>query len=317
MELLSDILRAMRVRGSVYFCDHPEAPWSMEFRDRDSASFHLVRRGECWVALHDEVERLGPGDLLFVGPRVDHVLGSHPPGEAPEHTRSATLLLCGYFQFDMLAMHPLVESFPSLTIVREKDLLQHTWLKGTLDQLSAEYLSQKPGSEVVVDKLTEVLLVELIRINFGRSEQSRFIQALSDKQIARALNLLHAKPQASWTLDSLASEVAMSRATFASRFKELVGRTMFEYLTALRMERAQELLRTSEFPLYEVARRAGYESDLAFTKAFKRRLGITPTMYRKTAKADSDRANQHTTATQIESVGRRLRARTVKLTTGS
>ena len=147
-----------------------------------------------------------------LGPRVDHVLGSYPPGEAPEHTPSATLLPCGYFQFDMLAMHPLVESFP---------------------------------------------------------------------------------------------------------FKALVEQTMFEYLTGLRMERSQELLRTSGLPLHEVVRRAGYESDLAFTRAFKRWLGITPTMYRKTAKADSDRASQHTTATQIESVGRRLRACTVKLTAGS
>ncbi len=134
---------------------------------------------------------------------------------------------------------------------------------------------------MVVDKLTEVLIVELIRINFGRSERSGFTGALLDKQISQALELLHAAPEKSWTLDTLASKVAMSRAAFAKRFKERVGQTMFEYLTALRMQRAQMLLRQSDLPLYTVANRVGYQSDLAFTKAFKRLLGVTPTIYRK------------------------------------
>jgi AraC-like DNA-binding protein len=163
-------------------------------------------------------------------------------------------------------------------------LLQHSWLKTTLDQLSSEYMSQQPGSNVVVDKLSEILLVELIRINFGRSEQKGFIGALFDKPISKALELMHTDPQKMWTLDKLATEVAMSRAAFAKRFKERVGQTMFEYLTALRMQHAQELLRESELRLYEIANQVGYESDLAFAKAFKRFLGITPTMYRKNSR---------------------------------
>ena len=79
MEVLSDILRSMRVRGSVYFCDGLEAPWSIEFRDKETASFHLVRRGECWMTSNNGSERLGPGDLLFVEPGFDHVLSSHAP----------------------------------------------------------------------------------------------------------------------------------------------------------------------------------------------------------------------------------------------
>ncbi len=281
MEVLSDILRSMRVRGSVYFCDGLEAPWSIEFRDKETASFHLVRRGECWMTSNNGSERLGPGDLLFVEPGFDHVLSSNAPDDPDPSSGGTTLLLCGYCEFERLTTNPLIESFPSMTIVREEELLQQPWLKSTLDQLSTEYMSQKPGAEIVVDKLTEVLLVELIRINFGRSEQSRLMRALSDKQIAQALTLLHANPQMSWTLDRLASGVAMSRAAFSKRFKELVGQPMFEYLTGLRMQRAQELLRETQSPLYEVANRVGYESDLAFTKAFKRVLGTTPTQYRK------------------------------------
>ena len=279
MEVLSDILRSMRVHGSVYFCDHLTAPWSMDFKDTTSASFHLVRRGECWVMSGDRTERLGPGDLVFIEPGRDHVLASAPTGREPSATD--TLLLCGYCDFTRGSGTPLLDVFPSLTIVREEELRKHTWLKSTLDQLSTEYLAQQPGAELVVNKLTEVVLVELIRINFGRDEQKPFIRALSDGRVAAALQRLHAHPERAWTLDALAGEVGVSRAAFAKRFKTLVGRPMFEYLTMLRLQRARELLRETDLPLFEIANRVGYESDLAFTKTFKKHTGATPTKYRK------------------------------------
>jgi len=283
MEVLSDILRSMRVQGSVYFCDHLQAPWSMDFEDTTSASFHLVRRGECWVMSGDRTEYLGPGDLVFIEPGRDHVLASEPPGQEPPTGEAGTLLLCGYCEFMQGTGTPLLDVFPSLTIVREEELLKHPWLRSTLDQLSTEYMSQQPGAELVVNKLTEVVLVELIRINFGREDKSRFILALSDKQIARALQYLHNSPHSAWTIEKMAQEVGMSRSAFAKRFKELVSQPMFEYLTMLRVQRAKELLQETKLPLYEVASRVGYESDLAFTKTFKKHTGTTPTRYRKQA----------------------------------
>lgn len=283
MEVLSDILGSMRVHGSVYFCDHLEAPWSMEFKDTKRASFHLVRRGECWVLSGDRRECLGRGDLAFIEPGRDHELASHPPGQSPSPGEARTLLLCGYCEFAEETLTPLSDVFPSLTIVREEELLEHAWLKSTLDQLSAEYMSQKPGAELVVNKLTEVVLVELIRINFGRKDQSHFVTALSDKRIAKALNQLHSNPHVAWTIEKMAQEVGMSRAALARRFKELVGQPMFEYLTRLRVQRARELLRETKLPVYEVASRVGYDSDLAFTKTFKKHAGTTPTRFRKDA----------------------------------
>lgn len=283
MEVLSDILRSMRVEGSVYFCDQLRAPWSMDFADTTSASFHLVRRGECWVMSGERTECLGPGDLVFVEPGRDHVLASHPPGQDPSPSEAGTLLLCGYCNFAEETGTPLLDVFPSLIVVREEEILKHPWLKSTLDQLSTEYMSQQPGAELVVNKLTEVVLVELIRINFGRDDKSRFILALSDKKIAKALKNLHSNPHIAWTLENLASDVGMSRAAFAKRFKGLVGQPMFQYLTTLRIQRARELLRDTKLPLYEVASRVGYESDLAFTKMFKNHTGTTPTRFRKQA----------------------------------
>ena len=281
MEVLSDILRSMRVQGSVYFCDHLQSPWSLDFVDTTSASFHLVRRGECWVTCNDKSERLGPGDLVFVEPGRDHVLASQPPGKEPSSDDGGTLLLCGYCDFEDGTGTPLLEVFPTLTIVREEELLRQPWLKSTLDQLSTEYLSQQPGSELVVNKLTEIVLVELIRMNFGRSDGGRFVDALSNKQIAAALQHLHSSVNEAWTLEKMAGEVGMSRAAFAKRFKELVGHPMFEYLTLLRIQRAKELLQDTKLPLYEISARVGYESDLAFTKTFKKHTGTTPTRFRR------------------------------------
>lgn len=272
----------MHVKGSVYFCDHLTAPWSMDFDSPKTAGFHLVRRGECWVTSGDFVDRLGPGDMVFVEPGRDHVLSSAPPDGPASPEGASTLLLCGYCDFSQDHSTPLLEVFPSLTIVREEEFLRHPWLRGTLDQLSSEYLSQAPGAELVVDKLTEIVLVELIRIDFGRQEKSQFVRALTDKQVAKALKQLHNNPHVHWTIESLARSVGMSRAAFAKRFKELVGQPMFEYLTDLRVQKAKALLRETNLPLYEVAGRVGYESDMAFTKTFKKRIGITPTRFRKT-----------------------------------
>ena len=281
MEVLSDILRSMRVKGSVYFCDQLEAPWEMDFNAPESAGFHLVRRGECWIDSGDIQERLGPGDLVFITAGRDHSLASHPAGSEPPPVGSQTLLLCGYCDFADDTVTPLMGVFPSLTIVREEEFLKHPWLRSTLDQLSAEYLSQQPGSELVVNKLTEVVLVELIRISFGHEKKSPFVRALTDKRISRALERLHDEPERAWTLEILAHEIGMSRAAFAKRFKSLVEMPMFEYLTALRMQRARELLANPRLPLHDVAARVGYESELAFTRSFKRQAGVTPTRYRR------------------------------------
>lgn len=281
MEVLSDVLRSLRVTGSVYFCDNLEAPWRQEFGDPERASFHMVRRGQCWLAADSRDEALGPGDFVFAGPGVNHALNSNAPDRPVDDAMARTLLLCGYCRFETGTNHPLLKALPSLTVVRSEALLGHTWLKSTLDQLSTEYQSQKPGSGIVVDKLTEILIVELIRVNFGRGPHSGFIGALYDRPVARALALMHAEPERPWTIEALAAQVALSRAAFAKRFRERVGQTMFEYLTQLRMRKAQDLLRGTPAPLYEVARQAGYESDLAFIKAFKRTLGITPTRYRR------------------------------------
>ena len=280
MEVLSDILRAMRVEASVYFCDMLEPPWTQKFEGTKRAGFHMIRRGECWATVGDQTEYLGPGDLIFLGPGIDHVLSSEPPEGDGKGSGACTLLLCGYCEFVAETPTPLLDVIPDLTIVRNEEFVRHPFLRGTFDQLAAEYMAHAPGSELIVNKLTEIVLVELLRINFCREEGSPFLKALSDKTVSRALQELHERPERSWTIEELAQTVGSSRAAFAKRFKALVGETVFQYLTSLRMQRARALLRDTALPVYEIAQRSGYESDLAFTKAFKKQTGRTPRQFR-------------------------------------
>ncbi|AZQ10206.1 AraC family transcriptional regulator [Shewanella khirikhana] len=280
MEVMSDILRAIRVVGSVYFCSQVEAPWTKTFSALEHASFHMIRRGACWAKVDDAVERLEEGDLIFLGPGQDHVLSSQAPDAEHADISEPTLLLCGSFSFSRSATTPLLDILPRVTIVRDRDLANYPWLRSTFGQLSAEYMAQGPGSELIVNKLTEIILVELIRINFGRTERSPFLDALNDKRIARALQLLHERPELNWTLQSLANDIGMSRAAFASRFSAMVGRPMFDYLTQLRMQKAQELLTESLLTIDEIAERVGYGSERAFTLTFKKHTGTTPTRFR-------------------------------------
>ena len=281
MEVLSDILRSMRVEGSVYFCDLLDAPWTKDFRDTTSASFHVVRRGGCRVTVGEESDSLGPGDLIFLAAGVDHQLSSFAEHKDDARLSVSTLLLCGYCEFEQELSSPLLALFPRMTIIRSEELNNHPWLKSTLDQLGTEYLSQSPGSELVVNKLTEVVLIELIRINFGRDEKNSFLLALDDKAISKALNLIHQSPEKPWTLELLASDVALSRAAFARRFKKMIGRGMFEYLTELRIQKAKEMLLETKQSMDDIASRVGYESDASFVKTFKKHIGQTPRQFLK------------------------------------
>jgi len=281
-DVLSDVLHTLRASGTVYFCDKLSAPWSKSYGEPQIASFHQVRRGTCRITVGEQRAILEPGDLVFIGPNIKHVLDSEVPGALPEdNDDSATLLLCGYCRFELGASGLSASLFPEFALLRREELAKRAWLAGVLDQLGAEYMSNAPGATLAVSRLTEVLVIELIRMDFGRNGQGVLLRALTDPAIATALHALHANPERSWTIEALAQRCGLSRAGLAARFRERVGQPMFSYLTGLRVERACTLLAESALPMPEIANRVGYESDVAFVKMFKKRTGITPTAWRK------------------------------------
>lgn len=277
MEVLSDILLGLRASGSVYFCDFLRPPWRLGYEGESRAMFHLVRRGNCRVRIGEDAIDLVPGDFVFLAPGTDHVV---------EDTGSPeTLLLCGYCSFDLDRDDALLRALPEYVILRREDFDAWPWLQRTLEHLSAEYLSAAPGSDLTVNKLTEVLLVQLLRMDFGRTGRTGIIAALADKRLAQALAAVHADPGEDWTTERAAAAASMSRSGFARRFKELLEMNFFEYLTRLRMRNARDLLRTTRLPVGDIAERVGYRSELSFVKAFKKAEGETPRAYRLGARA--------------------------------
>ncbi len=275
MEVLSDILQGLRAMGSVYFCDFLVPPWELSYSNEDRAMFHHVRRGRFRLEIDNEKHTLEAGDFVFIAPGVDHRLvsgGSDDP---------QTLLLCGYCRFDAVGNDVISGSLPRHVIMHREEMERWPWLTRTLEHLSAEYMSGDPGSDLTVNKLTEVLLVQLLRADFGRNNNVGIVAALRDKRIARALTAIHEHSGRGWTIENAAVEASMSRSGFARRFREVMGSGFFDYLTRLRMRNARDLLTTTNLPVALVAEKVGYQSELSFVKAFKKLHRVTPRAYRQ------------------------------------
>ena len=276
MEVLTDLLRGLRTSGSVYFCDFLEPPWNLSYCDEPRAMFHLVRRGRCTVEVDGNVYDLAPGDFVFLAPGVNHALRN----DAEDDLR--TFLLCGYCRFDDVAGDVLLRALPRFVVLRQDEMEAWPWVTRTLEHLSAEYMSGAPGSELTVNKLTEVLLVQLLRADFGRPDKAGIVAALKDKRLSKALTQVHAEPGKHWTIEAAAERATMSRSGFARKFKETLEMSFFDYLTRLRMRNARELLSTTTLRVGDIGERVGYQSELSFVKAFKKIHGVTPRAYRGT-----------------------------------
>jgi len=147
--------------------------------------------------------------------------------------------------------------------------------------LASEMEEQAPGSEVVASRLAEVLFIQVLRAHIasGPKRNKGWLRAIFDPQMGTALSAIHDRVNTPWTVESLAEAAGMSRSAFAARFKELLGQTPLEYVTGWRMQKAMRLLEQREKKLIDVARSVGYESDAAFSKAFKRVIGANPSEY--------------------------------------
>jgi len=272
--MLNDLLTDLKIKGSVYFCDYLDPPWKLDYRHEARALFHMVRRGRCVLNIDDHQYELATGDFVFVSPAIDHQLIASS-GDSHE-----TLLLCGYSTFEADEFDLLVKDIPRYIVIQQEQLLTWPWLKRTLEHLNAEYRSEAPGTEITVNKLTEILIVQLLRSEFGEQKDVGIIAALRDKRLAKALAAIHKDLSRAWTIESAANEASLSRSGFSKNFTEVMNISFYDYLTQSRMRRARQLLKRSQLSVAEVALEVGYQSDLAFIKTFKKLTGITPRAFR-------------------------------------
>lgn len=303
MDVLSDILRSLHLGGGVYFRCEFSAPWGMEIKPTPVAEFHVIVRGSCWLRMpgrSDPIPLQG-GDLVAFPHGDAHCLVDAPEGvalPAEEILAGQNLdnygpvtygggglpasILCGYFQFDRDSRHPLVAALPALIHIRGADSYEFAWLQAALNFMIHETKAARPGAEAVVNRLAEVLFIQMVRAYLEQSKAPRgMLAAIADKQIGAALQLMHQAPQDPWTLATLAQRVGMSRSAFAARFNQLVGQTPLHYLTFWRMQQARKLLTETRLGTGAIAERVAYRSEAAFSKAFKKVVGRGPGAYRR------------------------------------
>jgi AraC-like DNA-binding protein len=186
--------------------------------------------------------------------------------------------VCGVFQFDHPAARQLVALLPIVIAVEAWNSPHMDWIQSTLRMMAAEARELRPGGETVITRLADILVIHAIRswIAQDPAAQTGWLGALQDKQIGRIISLIHREPARAWTLESLAGQAAMSRSAFAARFTELVGEPAMHYVTRWRMNTALTWLREEKASVGDLSRRLGYESEAAFSRAFKRYNGVSP-----------------------------------------
>jgi AraC-like DNA-binding protein len=193
-----------------------------------------------------------------------------------------TVLIAGHFEFDYLPLHPFLEQLPPVIHIKQYGTENQLLLQQISQWMLKELNDTLPGGSLMLKSLSEILFVNIIRAYLEQAPpDSGFLAALNDPRISRALQLIHDSPENDWTLDSLASAVAMSRSVFFNQFKRLVQETPLNYLTDWRIRKAQAMLTTATGSVADVAAFVGYQSESAFNRVFKTRTGETPAAYRR------------------------------------
>ncbi len=300
---LGQALHQLRMSGVFYVRSELTAPWAFELPPFEGClSFHAVTEGRTWLSVEGEERFLETGDLALVPHGRGHTLSSEPGVPATrietlphEHVNdryailrhggggARTNLVCGAVRFDHPAAHYLVTLLPSVIRVEATSSSQVEWLRSTLRLMADEARELRPGGETVVTRLSDILVIQAIRswIERDPAAQTGWLGALSDRQVGHAIALIHREPARPWTVGSLAAEAAMSRSAFSARFTELVGEPVMRYVARFRMQVARTWLEDENCGVSETADRLGYRSEAAFSRAFKRYLGVPPGAVRR------------------------------------
>ncbi|HEY5321393.1 MAG TPA: AraC family transcriptional regulator [Caldimonas sp.] len=267
--------------------------WGIRYSEFGQPSFCVVLEGSCRLAVDGEVPlTLAAGDFVLLPAtpgftlsgfepatpvRIDPKVAPTPRGEVRHGTRQGppdVRLLGGWFVFDSPDAGLLVSLLPALLHVRGLERLS-----ALVQLVDGEAGGQRPGRDLVLSRLVDVLLIEALRATAGEDAPPGLLRGLADGRVARALRHLHDDPAHAWTVTQLATRAALSRSAFHERFTRAVGLPPMEYLLAWRMALAKNLLRSQALGIAEVAERVGYGSASTFSTAFSRHVGQPPGRY--------------------------------------
>jgi len=295
MQALDNWLKSIHADGTVLARTRVAAPWGFAVDNQDAVLFHFVAEGRAFVrpSTGDAIELLA-GELVLFPSGISHEVAHSPMGKAiplerfllkqdgvVDSTIGATTLICGEFRLDRHLALPAIRALPPVVHLRASSMRPRSGITLTLDLLRAEVEAPNFGNQIVVRSLLSALFVYFIRDwSDAASLGSDWFSAVRSPHMARVLALIHESPATPWTLNSLAQEAGLSRATLARLFNAMVGEPPHKYLTRWRMGIACQLLGTTHLRISEIAALVGYESEFSFSRSFKRLRGVAPSSYR-------------------------------------
>ncbi len=294
-DLLSDVLRSLRLHAGIFLHGSYCGAWALDSTGVTRATFHLIGRGQAW--LHREGERepiiVRGGDLVMFPHAAWHQLSGTPqrqPGMQLNATGDGpfTTVLCSMVEFEAGGLNPVMQALPAAIVVRSEDQGTSAELHALARLMLAEYEAGAAGRQGVLDRLAEVMFVLVLRHHMRQArELGGFLAALKDERIARALAALHRAPGEDWRVETLARAAHMSRTVFAERFAGLLGQTPMQYLATWRMHLAEQMLRERRASVAQIAEKLGYQTEVAFRRAFRRVRGVGPGDVRRRARSGS------------------------------
>ncbi len=300
-DILGDFLHTFQLKSCIY-CQSEihKSDWSLQFHAVKGGMFHIVREGRCWLSCGEEHLILETGDLIILPQGNAHIIADninaplcadiYPPSDSEGACHLMrwgddnlhTILICGTFHFNHFNGASLLALLPTILLFRAEYVRQNG-LMPIIIALIDEANNDRQGKHTVLHRLADILFVQVIRAWLADSNTKAhgWLAGLRDPQIALALAAIHRNPAENWTVKSLATEAVMSRSAFAERFTDVIGVSPFEYLTRWRMQIAIYLLEQNNLSVEEIANRVGYNSEVAFIRAFKRIYSMSPSKYRR------------------------------------
>ena len=320
-DVLSDVLRVIKLTGALFFRVDASAPWSVEVpqarlfaqiilpRAQHVISYHIITQGSGWVSIHESpLTEFAAGDVLVIAHEDPYAMRSAPgvqSGLKPEHSVEfframvagqlpfevteggggavLTRYICGFLGCDARPFNPLLGVLPPLIHIRRKANTASDLLDRLIDLTLTEAPVHRPGAECIRLRLSELMFVEVVRryLETLPPDQTGWLAGLRDPAIGRAIGIIHEDPAYSWTLEELARQAGVSRSVLAARFTHLVGCPPMQYLTRWRVQLAARLLADGLAKVAVVGREVGYESEAAFSRSFKRIAGVSPAEWRE------------------------------------
>ena len=316
MDALSQVLNAVRLTGAIFFNGEFTAPWGFEASRVETLCsllpagtgrlliYHLVIEGQAVLRTAGGAQtRLGSGDVVVLPHGDRHTFSNGAPLRYLDGSTTlletfgttdlnlirhggggaATRFICGYFGCERQADRLFLAGLPALIKLNVRDDPGGEWLENSIRHLVREGCTDRPGNRALLSKMAEALLIEVMRryMEGLPPGHTGWLAAARDPVVGTALALLHRDPSHPWTVAELASKVGASRSVIGQRFPQLLGATPLAYLARWRLLLASRLLETTPRTIVQVANEVGYESEAAFSRAFKREFGLSPARYRR------------------------------------